>query len=38
MVTGCIRQVIILYSNHYMGIGLCIPNIGLLDKWLYDQF
>ena len=36
MVTGCIRQVL-LYSNHYMGIGLGIPNIGLLDKWLYDQ-
>ena len=34
VVTGRVGQVVVLYSNNFMGIGLGRLSIGLLDEWL----
>ena len=43
MVNGCVRQVVVLYSNDYMGTGLgrlslgCLRRVAASQMWLYKQ-
>ena len=37
VVTGCIRQVVVLYSNNCMGIGLGRLRVVALERWSFEQ-
>ena len=38
MVAGCVRQVVVLYSNGFMGIGLGELSIGRLIEVVFEKF
>ena len=37
MVAGCVRQMVILYSNYCMGLAWADSAWVILSKWLFEQ-